>query len=148
GVIPNVVILLGVRLLDEQQEIFAMPVHGDVEVTTPRQRSECITKRRPDRYFARSALIRFELEVHRLRDAMCRAEIFDRIPGGWHWRSADRRRLRVGRRIWLPLGGELDRRPVCARWSGRPLRFTGRLGQLFAGDFSACHRPELDADLW
>jgi len=34
---------------------------------------------RADRYFARPRCP-FELEVHRHRDAMCRAEIFDRIP--------------------------------------------------------------------
>src|SRR5258707_15844413 len=87
---------------------------------------------RADRYFARPALVSFELEVHRLRDAMCRAEIFDRIPRGWHWRPADRRRLRLGRRFQLALDRRLYRSRVGARWSGQPLRLIGRLRRLLA----------------
>src|SRR5258708_17084232 len=86
---------------------------------------------RADRYFARPALVSFELEVHRLRDAMCRAEIFDRIPRGWHWRPADRRRLRLVRRFQFALGSRLNRLRVRARRFGLLLRLIVRLCLLF-----------------
>jgi len=63
---------------------------------------------------------------------MCRAEIFDRIPSGWNWRPADRRRLRLGRRFPVrSCGRRLNRLRVRARRFGLLLRLIVRLCRLF-----------------